>query len=242
MKSLIIGAGQVGTALFEVLKPYYDISIRDLEDIEIDGVNVLHICYPDHDGFEQTTKAYIRKYKPSLTIIHSSVQVGTTAKCGEDVVYSPTRGRHPRLAQEMKSFEKVVGSKNRRKAEEAADYFLGCGWIPLVFNSPESPEFLKVFSNVHMGLEIAWRQEAQRMMKALGINDNDYEIWERTYRDGCLDVKDFNLVRPLMNPGPIGGHCILPCLDILRKRFESSILDFIVESNEKVKNESLVAS
>jgi hypothetical protein len=91
-----------------------------------------------------------------------------------------------------------------------------------------------------MGLEIAWRQEVERMMEELGINPKEYDIWEKTYRDGCLQVKDFNLVRPLMKPDPIGGHCILPCLDILKKSFNSPILDFITDSNERKKSEHAV--
>lgn len=240
MKSLIIGAGQVGKALETVLKPFHEVIIRDVDDIQVEGVEVLHICYPDHAGFDQTTQKYIEIYKPSLTIIHSSVQVGTTAKCGEDVVYSPTRGRHPRLAEEMKSFTKFVASKKHSKALEASLYFLNMGWPSVTSNSPESLEFFKVFSNVHMGLEIAWRQEASRMMESIGISESDYDAWEESYRDGCLDVEDYNLVRPLMKPDPIGGHCILPCLDILREKFKSPLLDFIVDSNERRKSESLV--
>lgn len=242
MKTLVIGAGQVGTAIKEIVSPHHETFIKDVEDLSLDGVDVMHICYPDHRGFEETTKAYIAQYKPKLVIINSSVKVGTTGKCGDDVVYSPVRGRHPRLASEMKDFVKIVACKNFEKAEAAYKYFNACGLRCVLSQSPEAYELLKVISNVHMGLEIAWRQEVERMLKTFGIDQIEYTIWEKTYRDGCLKVNDLNLIRSIMNPDPIGGHCILPCTEILRKQFDSKLLDFIVDSNERKKSECLVAS
>lgn len=236
MKTLIIGAGQIGTALKEVLSPHHDVYLRDVEPLFLADIEVLQICYPDHDGFEETTREYIRFYKPTLTIINSSIRVGMTKKCGNDVVYSPVRGRHPNLIKEMKSFRKFVSSHNQGKALEATFYFEKANWPCLISKSPENLEFMKVMSNVHMGLEVAWRQEVQRMMDVLGIDPSEYEAWEKTYRDGYLAVQDFNLIRPIMNPDPIGGHCILPCIELLKERCPSTLLDFILESNEEVKN------
>lgn len=241
MKSLIIGAGQVGTALKEVLSTHYNVVIRDLDDRQVEGVEVLHICYPDHEGFVENTRKYVEQYKPELTIIHSSVPVGTTSKCGDDYVYSPVRGRHPKLATEMKKFTKFVASRNQEKAQRAFMYFESCGWPAHLADKPESLEMFKVISNVHMGLEIAWRQEVERMLNKFHLSTLDFDQWERSYRDGYLRTGDHNLIRSFMNPDPIGGHCILPCTEILRDQYESKLLDYIVESNERVKNECLVA-
>ena len=238
MKSLIIGAGQVGTALKEVLSINYDVVIRDLDDLQVEGVKVLHICYPDHENFAENTRKYVNQYKPELTIIHSSVPVGTTSKCGDDFVYSPVRGRHPRLASEMKKFTKFVASKNPRMAEKAFIYFESTGWPTALADSSESLEFLKVLSNVHMGLEISWRQEVQKMLNHFNIPSNYYESWERSYRDGYLQTKDYNLIRSIMRPDPIGGHCILPCTEILKSQFNSPLLEFIINQNEKAKDEN----
>lgn len=241
MKSLIIGAGQVGTALRTVLSPFYDVQIRDIEDVDVKDVDVLHICYPDHEGFEVTTKKYIDQYKPNLTIVHSSVRVGITKKCGSDVVYSPTRGRHPKLAEEMPLFTKFFACEDIHKALQASHVFVKCGFKCLCLNNPDELEFFKTISNVHMGLEVAWRQEVERMMLSLGINTGNYDIWEKSYRDGCLEAKDYNLIRSIMRPDPIGGHCILPCIDLLKESYDSKFLDLIVESNERVKNDRLVS-
>lgn len=241
MKSLVIGAGQVGSALKDVLSTHYEVLIKDVEDLDVQDVKVLHICYPDHEGFDQTTRDYVEKYKPNLTIIHSSVPLGTTSKCGEDFVYSPVRGRHPHLASEMKKFTKFVASKNSLKAQQALIYFESIGWPTRLADSPEALEMFKVLSNVHMGLEIAWRQEVERLLKAFNLNPADYEQWERTYRHGLLNLNDYNLIRSVMKPDPIGGHCILPCTEILKSQFESKLFDFILESNEKAKRECYVS-
>ncbi len=238
MKTLIIGSGQVGTALKENIAPYHETFIRDLEDIQIDGVDVLHICYPDHEGFDITTKAYIAQYKPKLTIINSSVRVGTTRSCGEDVVYSPTRGRHPKLAEEMRVFVRFVASHNSRTMYMANEYFKKCGFTVFPAEKPEALELLKVLSNIHMGLEIVWRQEVERILNAFEISPKDYDEWEHTYREGYIQLKDWNLMRSLMRPDPIGGHCILPCTELLNSQYKSPLLDFIIHSNELAKRES----
>lgn len=238
VKSLIIGSGQVGTALKENIQKFHETFIRDVSDFGLDGVEVLHICYPDHEGFEQTTKDYIHQYQPKVTIIHSSVRVGTTKKCGENVVYSPVRGRHPNLSSEMKLFVKFIGGGNDDCRMVARDYLRECGFVVVNSNDAESLELFKVISNIHMGWEIAWRQEVGRILDHFGVGSLEYEDWERTYRDGYISIKDWNLMRSVMRPDPIGGHCILPCVDLLRSQIDSKALDFIIESNERVKKDS----
>lgn len=235
MKSLIIGAGEVGTSLKNVLKPYHEIIIRDKAPMECKDVEVLHICYPDFDGFVETTKNYISEYKPHLTVIHSSVRIGTTRKCGNGVVYSPIRGRHPDngLDKEMKSFVKFIACVDPYYSDRAFDYFsVRANWTCFITRKPESLEFLKMLSNIHMGLEIAWRQEVERMEKKLGIEEGVYGIWEETYRKGYQALNQPNLIRPVMRPDPIGGHCILPCTELLKQQFESKFFDLILESNK----------
>jgi UDP-N-acetyl-D-mannosaminuronate dehydrogenase len=163
--------------------------------------------------------------------------VGTTEKVGSDVVYSPTRGRHPNLASEMRSFVKCVGGRNPATVSMAQEYLKKCGFQTLTSDNPASLEFFKLISNVHMGLEIAWRQEVERMIQKFGLDPVEYEAWETTYRDGYLRLKDHNLIRSVMKPDPIGGHCILPCTEILSAQFDSPVLKFILDSNEKRKAE-----
>jgi hypothetical protein len=233
MKSLVIGAGQVGSGLFEIISKEHESYLRDIEDFPMAGIEVLHICYPEHDGFEETTKKYIEEYKPRLTIINSSITVGTTSKCGENVVYSPVRGRHPNLATEMLVYPKFVSGKNISDVVTATEYFEKCGWTVHASNSPETLELLKLLSNIHMGLEVAWRQEVKRILNHFNVRSEDYTLWEQTYNDGYVELGQEHLVRSMMSPDPIGGHCILECNQILKSQFPSKAFDFIQESNEK---------
>lgn len=232
-RHLIIGAGQIGSALFEVLKEKHDISIRDVECVPESHFDVLHICFPDSRAFLENVRSYQTIYMPELTILHSSVKVGTTNDLGLRVVYSPIRGRHPNLKTEMRKFTKFVAGWDIGDVDRACAIFEACGWETQAFDNPSTLEMLKLLSNVHMGLEIAWRQEIERM----GCDAEAYGLWEETYRNGYMKLGQHNLMRPLMRSDPIGGHCILECTKILKEQIPSKAFDFILESNEKAKED-----
>lgn len=236
MKSLVIGKGQIGSALYENIKGVFECYIRDVEDLPLDGVEVLHICFPDSDEFVSFVKSYQNQYKPNLTIIHSSILPGKSKELG-DVVYSPMRGRHPKLATEMKLFAKFV-SGDPISVGKAAEYLSRCGFEVRISDSPETLELVKLLSNIHMGLEVAWAQEVKRICEKFSANYSTYLDWEDTYRKGYVLTGDVHLMRPIMSPKPIGGHCILQCTDILSQSFKSMAFDFIKASNEKAKVEN----
>jgi len=229
MKSLIIGSGQIGKALFEIFSRTHECYIRDVEPEAYDpkDIEVVHIAYPDGPTFVEDTLDYIYHYKPRLTIIHSTVAVGTTEQCGEHVVHSPERGRYPNLAKEMMLYDKFVGGESGEDIAMAVKYLRDCGWPAWPVPSSRDTELLKLLSNVHMGLEIAWRQTVER----IGCNAALYKVWEESYRSGYMKAGQYNLIRPIMSPNPIGGHCILNCVEILSQKFSSKIFDFIKESN-----------
>ena len=41
MKVLVIGSGQIGKAIHEIIKPFHDVHIRDIDDMSMDGIEVL---------------------------------------------------------------------------------------------------------------------------------------------------------------------------------------------------------
>lgn len=238
MKSLVIGTGQIGSALYENIKNVFDSYKRDIEDLPLEGVEVLHICFPDSDEFVSFVKKYQEEYKPDLTIVHSSIGVGKTRELGEKVVYSPMRGRHPQLVSEMKMFTKFVGGYNAEDVQKACNYLEFCRFHTIKSYSPHTLELVKLLSNIHMGIECAWAQEVKRICKAFGADYDTYLDWEKTYMKGYQLSGDTHLSRPILSPLPIGGHCILECTDILSKSFKSLAFDFIKTSNEKAKIEN----
>ena len=121
---LIIGAGEIGTALFEVLKHYYLVKLVDKNSPKIrEKVRVMHICFPcqDQKEFVGWVKKYQEKYEPEFTVIHSTVPVGTTGKCGEKVFHSPVRGVHPRLQEALLTFAKYLAPPNEKLKEYLQD-------------------------------------------------------------------------------------------------------------------------
>jgi hypothetical protein len=51
-------------------------------------------------------KIYKESFDSNIVIIHSTVSVGTTKKCGDDFVHSPIRGKHLNLEEGIKTFTK----------------------------------------------------------------------------------------------------------------------------------------
>ena len=79
-KIVVVGLGEVGKPLFELASQYHDTIGVDIEPVDgIGQVDVLHICYPFQiKDFVGETARYIARYNPVLTIINSTVAIGTT--------------------------------------------------------------------------------------------------------------------------------------------------------------------
>jgi len=69
---------------------------------------------------------------------------------------------------------------------------------------------------------IAWAQEVERYCKEVGA---DYDEVVSFYEE----IRFFPPVKYF--PGAIGGHCVMPNIDILRQRFPSNLLRAVVQSN-----------
>jgi len=112
--SLIVGYGEIGRGIFEVLNDAYEgfVFKRDIEEPkeEIPKIDYLHICIPYSEKFVDIVKEYERKYDPKYTIIHSTVAPGTTRQLGHHAMHSPVRGKHPDLAGGVRTFIKSIGS------------------------------------------------------------------------------------------------------------------------------------
>ena len=93
---VVVGLGEVGKPLLEILVEHHNaIGVDITPPVEpIGKVDVLHVCYPFQiKDFVGETARYIELFKPTLTIINSTVAVGTTRavaqRTGAAVAYSP---------------------------------------------------------------------------------------------------------------------------------------------------------
>lgn len=232
---MIIGAGEVGTALFNVLKKHYPTAIRDREDGLSGKFEVMHIAFPPHKDFIKSVKKHIAVYEPRLVIVHSTVPVGTTKKIGTIAVHSPIRGVHPRLEKGIKTFVKYFGGP---KAKLASKYFSDIGILTQVFKKSDATELLKILDTTYYGWNIVFAKEAKRIADKHGVDFSEiYTIPNTHYNEGYKKQGMHHVARPVLKhmPGPIGGHCVVPNADLL----QSWVTKILKERNKTYQSEKV---
>ena len=234
---VVVGLGEVGKPLFELISetPSQSVGVDISPPGEIGQVDVLHVCFPFQiKDFVRETTRYIKLFDPKLTIINSTVAVGTTRliaeRAGAAVVNSPVRGKHARMFDELSEYTKFVGAIEPAAARLAAAHFESIGLKTKILSSPEATELAKLTETTYFGLMIAWAQELERYCDQSGA---DYEEIISFYDE----IKFFPPVKYF--PGIIGGHCVMPNIEILLRFDESVILEAIRASNRlKIERET----
>ncbi|MFZ0640137.1 MAG: hypothetical protein WAN33_11940 [Candidatus Acidiferrales bacterium] len=227
---VVVGLGEVGKPLFKLASEHHTVMGVDVSTPteRPERVDFLHICYPFHiANFVGETARYIKLFKPGLTIINSTVAIGTTRaiaeRTGAAVVNSPIRGKHVRMLEEIRSYTKFIGAMDSASGQQAAEHFQSMGLKTKVLSAPEATELAKLTETTYFGLMIAWAQEVERYCDRV---DQDYEEVISFYDE----IRFFPPVKYF--PGIIGGHCVLPNIEILRKSDDSAILKAIQASNQ----------
>lgn len=221
MKSLVIGSGEIGRSLYNVLKKAHVVHIRDKKEPKRlpKQFDVLHICIPASKQFKGIVNEYIKQYEPSLVIIHSTVAPGTTRSLGENVVHSPVHGKHPHLEVGIKTFGKYVGGINKKKVDEAVVYLRHAQINAIAVDSPETSELSKILCTTYLTTVVTFMQEAKRMCDKHDADfDHVYTIWNGLYNFGSQRLGKNHLIRPVLEfiPGATGGHCCLPNLELIK--------------------------
>lgn len=225
MKHLVIGLGEIGKALQKILNAF---GIDKDQSIE-DKFNVIHICFPPVDNFVQIVKDYQTKYlvENGLTIIHSSVAVGTSRQC--NAVHSPIRGVHPYLEDGIRKFVKYFGGD---RAEEAAKIFSDMGISVYIEPKSETTELLKLWDTTQYGGNIVMEKECWKDCEKHNVPfDIVYTHANKTYNETYPQLGRPEVVRPNLKhmDGKIGGHCIIPNCKLLTGK----VSEFIIEMNEQ---------
>ena len=184
---LVIGLGEVGRPLLEVLEPFHAVIGRDLEDVLVDDVGVLHICFPFSEAFVELTSRYVSAYRPSLVIVNSTVVPGTSRaieNCtGVPTVYSPVRGKHFKMKDDVLAYDKFIAGTSGCAVGQAERHFKMAGLVTQRMSSPEALEVAKLLETSYFGLLIAWAQEMDRFATALSADyDEILEFFRRGRR------------------------------------------------------------
>lgn len=250
---LIIGLGEIGHTMFSLLNEHkqgfsvygLDLDQNKMLQLSQSGTNIpnklntMHICLPcgNQEKFVEVAVGYVEKFKPTLVIVNSTVPPGTTlkvaARCNCAVAHSPSRGVHKNaehMLWEMKRWTKYVGGADEVAAEAAKAHFEKLGLKVKVLKSCTETELAKLFETTYRAWMIACFQEMHRISRAFGADfDETVDFLEDTHRQ--------RFDRPVMFPGVIGGHCLIPNTELLLEVYDSEFLRLILKSNEKRKEE-----
>ncbi len=250
---LLVGLGEIGHTLFVLFsekKQDFSVYGLDVDEAKMrelgqnrrkipSTVDTLHICIPcgSVEKFADITAKYVEQYKPKLTVINSTVPPGTTlkvaAKCKCLVAHSPSRGVHisaEHMVWEMKRWSKYVGGADVASSKAAKAHFEKLGLKVKALKSCRETELAKLFETTYRAWMITCFQEMHRISRAFGADfDEAVDFLEDTHRE--------RFDRPVMFPGYIGGHCLIPNTELLLKSYDSEMLRLILESNKKRKEE-----
>ena len=238
MTDVILGMGEVGQTLFDLLVDRkFDCVGIDLDDSKckkysenevIKNPEYLHVCLPGElTGFTDIVLDWIDKIKNiQVVIIHSTVKPGTTKIIQEKltipILFSPVRGVHKRFLNDIKKYTKFISfdgieidSKIKRDLENR---FEKIEWM----STTKTAELAKILvDTTYYGWLINYAQITKMICEKENVDFD--EMWK------FADEIHENLGnRPKMFPGIIGGHCVIPNLDLV----EYENLDIIKKINE----------
>jgi len=186
------------------------------------------LCFPYGANFVSAASQYVSLYRPEVIVVNSTVVPGTTRaiqqETGTPAVYSPVRGKHTRMTEELRRYRKFVAGTSPEALATVEDHFEAAGVATQRMSSPESLELAKLLETSYFGVLVAWAQEMDRFAAAV---DADY--WETT-----AFFEEIGFFPPVgFEPGYIGGHCVMPNLDLLERVRHSPWIDTIRNSNEQ---------
>lgn len=243
MRHVVCGMGEVGTALWNVIaESNQDVYSHDPPKLgdpctgSLLGCDVLHICYGWCNGFIETVKEYQGQFRPEVTIIHSTVPVGTTRMVGGRIAHSPVHGVHPNLEQGLKTFDKLVAGVCERSTQFASISLASCKMFPVIYSSPESTELSKILCTTQYAWNVVLCKEIAKECEKLGVPFEEvYSQWNQEYNRGYRELGKENVTRPNLTPmpGPIGGHCLIPNA----KLHDCWLTETILKRNEDYKDE-----
>ena len=225
MTDIILGMGEVGSTIFDLLSERniqcvgIDIdeskSRKYSKDSDIENEEILHVCLPGElADFENISLQKAKNWQNlKAIIIHSTVKPGTTKKIQDKVslpvFYSPVRGVHRRFLDDIKRYTKFFATdfdtiRDDLKSE-IEKRFEKIQWM----SNTKTAELAKILvDTTYYGWLINYAQITKMICDKEKI---DYdEMWK--FAD---EIHEFLGNRPKMYPGIIGGHCVLPNLNLI---------------------------
>lgn len=212
MTHLVIGMGEVGTAIKTILgADGYDFKMAPSKKEAV--YDVVHICFPHSYMFVEQVRQYVKTYAADMVVVHSTVPVGTCDNNGW--VHSPVRGIHPELEKGIRTFTKFFGGE---RAQEAAHIFREHGIKVMCTPTASDTEAMKLWDTTIYG----WNILLEKAIKKFCMEHNldfgiVYTLANITYNEGyeLLAHPEYKKFVLKHRPGPVGGHCVRPNWELL---------------------------
>ena len=241
-KDVVVGIGEIGNPILKLLSKQnitvgFDLNPDLMDKIKFGRykdlqTSFLHIAIPVTDKFIINVLKLEKKFNPECIVIHSTIKPGTTkklqGKLSIPVIYSATRGVHKRMIYDIKRYTKFFAiSKDAPRCKWAS---VGFAKLMKKYNvktkkmsKPETLELAKIVCDTsYLGWLVNYAQLSNLIAIEHGVNYD--EMW--SFSD---EIHEFLGNRPKMYPGYIGGHCVIPNLDLVY----SDTLNLIKKMNNK---------
>ncbi len=246
---LVIGLGEIGLPILKILQKSsrttgFDLdqkkmSLKQYEASKNDPISLIHFCIPYTEKFENIVIKTVKERKPRGIVIHSTIKPYTTERIQKalDVpaIYSATRGVHKRMIKDLKRYTKFYSVYDWAPNAEWASRTYSrqmkkAGVKTTRMSTPLTLELAKILVDTSY---YGWLINYAQLTNMIAMEHKvDYdEMW--TFSD---EIHKILGNRPKMFPGFIGGHCVIPNLDLLHHQ----TLDLIRQINDnygkKIKN------
>lgn len=230
-KNIVVGLGEIGSPILTLLSKSslaigFDINRKLMDEkkfqklIDIPTV-FLHVCIPFNKNFEKNIQELYSQFNPECIVIHSTIRPYTTQKIQKKIsipiIYSATRGVHRRMLNDLKRYTKFFaiekGAPNEKLATKKFSTLMKkCGVKTKKMSQPLTLELAKIVCDTsYYGWLINYAQLSNIITIKHKVNYD--EMW--TFTD---EIHKFLGNRPKMYPGIIGGHCVIPNLELIHNQ------------------------
>lgn len=239
-KTVVAGLGEIGKPILQLLSKTgpsvgYDINPNLMDKMKFEKyenleTTFLHVCIPFTTNFISNVLSLCQRFEPEIIVIHSTISPGTTNKLQSQlkipVIYSATRGVHKRMLYDLKRYVKFfaieqTASRSKWASSKYSSLMQKCGIKTKKMTTPLTLELAKIVVDTSY---YGWLINYAQISNMIAIqNKVDYdEMW--SFAD---EIHKYLGNRPKMFPGFIGGHCVIPNLDLMN----NETLDLIREIN-----------
>ena len=239
-KNVVAGLGEIGSPILKLISRKttaigYDTNKKLMNNdkftkLENVKTSFLHVCIPFTNDFVNNIVHLSEKFHPSIIVIHSTISPGTTKRLQTllsiPIIYSATRGVHKRMLYDLKRYTKFYAvdqavPKATWAISEYSKLMRKCSVKTKLMTNPITLELAKIVVDTSY---YGWLITYAQLSNVIAIkNKVDYdEMW--SFAD---EIHKFLGNRPKMFPGFIGGHCVIPNLDLIK----NDTLDLIKQIN-----------